>query len=442
MKIGTHDIDPAKPIVLSEAQSAFASIDQAIKYEEITNASGIVGQEEMIRFMLLALLTGNHVLLEGNPGLAKTETCKKVAAVLGSLQFNRVQFVPDMMPSDLLGSQRIEMDEGKTKLVWSNGPIFSNLLLADEINRASAKVQAALLEATGEKQVSQVGRGDTLPLRTEQEVEALAGVKRMFGRDIAITESWPLVFSTMATMNPIEMEGTYALSEAQLDRFMAKVLVPYPNLGELEQIQKHEKEKKKKIPKTGFDVAPVIFLSLLREMICGREAKLLFMEEHPCLAQQIRWLVWFSHARPLGGGMDEGGGYAVEGGDMAASEQARAVRMKLKEWGRSSTNPGEHKFAGSMLEALASDAYPGVISGASPRGMERLTEALLATAFLNGNVEGGKVIPTQADLESILHPILRHRIRLSSAAISRGRTSDEVVDALKQGLRAAATASA
>ncbi|WP_395746275.1 AAA family ATPase [Prosthecobacter sp.] len=434
IKIGTVEINTDASIDLREAQRAFASLEAAIQYNEEDNPSGIVGQKEMIRFMLVALLSGAHVLLEGNPGLAKTETCKKVASLLGALQFNRVQFVPDMMPSDLLGSQRIDLDGGQTRQVWADGPIFANLLLADEINRASAKVQAALLEATGEKQVSQAGRG-TKALRTAVEVKALEGITRMFRQEIVVTRRWPLVFSTMATMNPIEMEGTYELSEAQLDRFMAKVLVPYPNQEELGKIQKHQKRDEDPPP---FEIATVIFLSMLRDMLTGREAKRQFMEQKPELAEQIRWLVWFSHARPLGGGADEGGGWAVEGGDLAASAQARDVRMKLKEWARNSSgNKAEHEFAGHMLEALSSDAYPGVLSGSSPRGMERLTEAVLVTAFLNNNIDNGFASPTQRDLESVLHPILRHRIRLSSSAIAGGRNSDQVIDALQHALRAA-----
>jgi MoxR-like ATPase len=157
----------------------------------------IAGQEEMLERVLVCLLAGGHVLIEGVPGLAKTLTIKTAAAVLGG-SFQRVQFTPDLVPSDLVGTRVYRPD--RTEFETELGPVFCNFLLADEINRAPAKVQSALLEVMQERQVT-IGH-NTFPV--------------------------PSPFLVLATQNPIESEGTYPLPEAQVDRFMLKVLVDYP----------------------------------------------------------------------------------------------------------------------------------------------------------------------------------------------------------------------
>jgi MoxR-like ATPase len=161
----------------------------------------IVGQDAMLERLLVSLLAGGHVLLEGVPGLAKTLTVRTLARVLGGT-FSRIQFTPDLVPADLVGTRVYRPDTGRfdTEL----GPVFGNFLLADEINRAPAKVQSALLEVMQERQVT-IG-GTTYPV--------------------------PLPFLVMATQNPIEHEGTYPLPEAQLDRFLMKIVVDYPSFGE------------------------------------------------------------------------------------------------------------------------------------------------------------------------------------------------------------------
>ena len=161
----------------------------------------IAGQEEMLERVLVCLLAGGHVLIEGVPGLAKTLTIKTTAAVLGG-SFHRVQFTPDLVPSDLVGTRVYRPD--KTEFETELGPVFCNFLLADEINRAPAKVQSALLEVMQERQVT-IGH-NTFPV--------------------------PSPFLVLATQNPIESEGTYPLPEAQVDRFMLKVLVDYPSHDE------------------------------------------------------------------------------------------------------------------------------------------------------------------------------------------------------------------
>jgi len=165
----------------------------------------IIGQRYMVERILIGLLTGGHVLLEGVPGLAKTLTVKTISDTLRA-RFQRIQFTPDLLPADIVGTTIYNMQKGE--FTPKKGPVFANLVLADEINRAPAKVQSALLEAMQERQVT-IG-DETHPL--------------------------PVPFIVMATQNPIEQEGTYALPEAQLDRFMLMIKVGYPTKQEEREI--------------------------------------------------------------------------------------------------------------------------------------------------------------------------------------------------------------
>jgi MoxR-like ATPase len=168
----------------------------------------IIGQRNVIESVLVCMVAGGHVLLEGVPGLGKTTLVRTLARVL-HLRYSRIQFTPDLMPGDIVGSMLIETDEhGHKAFRFQQGPVFANIVLADEINRATPKTQSALLEAMQERTVTNG------------------------------TYTYPLdsPFLVMATQNPIEMEGTYPLPEAQLDRFLMKVLVTYPSRDELEQI--------------------------------------------------------------------------------------------------------------------------------------------------------------------------------------------------------------
>src|SRR5215469_5457564 len=164
-------------------------------------AKRIVGQSEMIDGLLTALIAGGHILLEGVPGLAKTLAVKTLAEITG-LNFKRIQFTPDLLPADLTGTLVWEQATGSFSM--RRGPVFANVILADEINRAPAKVQSALLEAMEEKQVTIGEKSYRLPDP----------------------------FFVLATQNPIEHEGTYNLPEAELDRFLLKLLIPYPDMEE------------------------------------------------------------------------------------------------------------------------------------------------------------------------------------------------------------------
>lgn len=189
--------------------------------EEISK--GIIGQKTIIRQALLGIFTGGNILLEGVPGLGKTQLVKTLSKVM-DLSFSRIQFTPDLMPADVVGTNMyVEDNHGKGHFEYQRGPIFANLLLADEINRATPKTQSAMLEAMQETTVTV---GNT-------------------------TYDLPKPFIVLATQNPIEMEGTYPLPEAQMDRFMFKVLVEFPSMEELSAIMdltvEDNKEKIEKV---------------------------------------------------------------------------------------------------------------------------------------------------------------------------------------------------
>jgi MoxR-like ATPase len=181
----------------------------------------IIGQETLVNRLLIALLADGHLLVEGAPGLAKTRAIKVLAEGVEG-EFHRVQFTPDLLPADLTGTDIYRPQDGS--FVFQQGPLFHNLVLADEINRAPAKVQSALLEAMGERQIT-VGRK---------------------------TYALPRLFLVMATQNPIEQEGTYPLPEAQLDRFLMHINVGYPDAGEEREILRLNREEADRGP----DIAP------------------------------------------------------------------------------------------------------------------------------------------------------------------------------------------
>ena len=168
----------------------------------------IVGQEEAVEFTIYSILADGHALLEGLPGLGKTMLIRTISEVI-DLSFSRIQFTPDLMPADITGTSILERtEEGVQQFVFKRGPIFSQMVLADEINRATPKTQSALLEAMGEKTVTVLGE----------------------------TREMARPFFVLATQNPIEMEGTYPLPEAQMDRFLCKIILAYPKKEELKEI--------------------------------------------------------------------------------------------------------------------------------------------------------------------------------------------------------------
>ncbi len=242
---------------LSEVQQLvdrFAPALQAIRTEI---ARVIVGQHYLVDRLLIGLLGNGHVLLEGVPGLAKTATVNALAACL-NVKFQRIQFTPDLLPSDLVGNLIYNPRDGA--YFTKKGPIFANIVLADEINRAPAKVQSALLEAMAERQVT-IGE-ETFPL--------------------------PAPFLVLATMNPIEQEGTYNLPEAQVDRFMLKVVVTYPTETEEKEILRlmartGDKPKLKAVvqPEVILELRELVDLIHMDERVIDYIVKLVFATREP-----------------------------------------------------------------------------------------------------------------------------------------------------------------
>jgi MoxR-like ATPase len=268
----------------------------------------IAGQEEMLERVLVCLLAGGHVLIEGVPGLAKTLTIKTAAAVLGG-SFQRVQFTPDLVPSDLVGTRVYRPD--RTEFETELGPVFCNFLLADEINRAPAKVQSALLEVMQERQVT-IGH---------------------------TTHLVPSPFLVLATQNPIESEGTYPLPEAQVDRFMLKVLVDYPA---------HDEELT--VVSRSLEPAPELEQTLSLEELQDLQAKVGQIYVDPAL---ISWTVDVATAtrRPREHGLAEVADYVSFGasprGPISLVAAGRALALIR---GRDYVVPAD-------LEALARDAF-------------------------------------------------------------------------------------
>jgi MoxR-like ATPase len=296
----------------------------------------IVGHEEVVRKVLIAFFAGGHVLLEGVPGLGKTLLVKSLSRALG-LSFKRVQFTPDLMPSDIVGTQVLAETAGRRDFQFKQGPIFANVVLADEINRATPKTQSAVLEAMEEKQVTVFGETHTLDAP----------------------------FMVLATQNPIELEGTYPLPEAQLDRFFFKLLVSSPSPAELREILKRT---------TGADGADI---SVVLPDDGGRTIR----ESQQLLRQVLiappieEYVVRLVHAtQPVAG----------DGG-------AAAVRQYLR-------------------------------FGSSPRG----AQAVILGAKGNALAEG-RVHVSYDDVQEVVYPALRHRIILNFQAEAENVNADQIL---------------
>jgi MoxR-like ATPase len=294
----------------------------------------VLGQRPVIERLQIALLTGGHVLLEGMPGLAKTLLVKSLAQALG-MQFERVQFTPDLLPSDIVGTMVFSPRDGAFSP--HKGPIFANLVLADEINRAPAKVQSALLEAMQERQVT------------------LGGT----------THALPTPFLVMATQNPVEQEGTYPLPEAQLDRFLFKVLLDYPN---------HEDE-------------------------------LLMVKRWGSVTTQPRLTAVSSGDELLGLRQEVDRIHVADSVQVYVVSLVRATRAIAT--GTTQVPPGTEKTL----------SY-----GASPRACLGLFQASKALAWLRG-----RDFVTPELVQEVFPDVMRHRVGVTYEAESRGLTADQIL---------------
>ena len=325
----------AEPAAHPMTPEDFAQLAREIRREV---GKAIVGQEDVVRGVLTCLIAGGHALLEGVPGLGKTSLVRAFARVL-DLHYGRIQFTPDLMPADVTGTTIIMEDEtGRRVLSFQAGPVFANLILADEINRATPKTQSALLEAMQERTVT------------------IAGTSRPL----------PRPFYVLATQNPVEMEGTYPLPEAQLDRFFYKLLIAYPARGELATI----------VRQTVTTLEPTT-----RVVASGQT----LLEMHR-LALEV---------------------------PMSSYVLDYAVRLIL------ASQPGTP--TGETPEMVK--RYVRI--GASPRGAQALTLAGRINALLEGRYN-----LSFDDVRTVAHNALRHRITLNFEAETQGITPDQVVTAL------------
>jgi MoxR-like ATPase len=298
----------------------------------------IVGHDDLIRKILIAFFAGGHVLLEGVPGLGKTLLVKSLSQAFG-MSFKRIQFTPDLMPSDIVGTEVLSENSGRREFQFKRGPIFAHVVLADEINRATPKTQSAVLEAMEEKQVTVFGESHIL-------------------------ES---PFIVLATQNPIELEGTYPLPEAQLDRFFFKLLVTPPAPAELKEILKRTTgtvsgEVSKVLPEDGGQLVDEM-QQLLRQVMIA-----------PPIEDYVVRLVHATQPDGANGG---------------------PTRTSVKQYIR---------------------------FGASPRG----AQAVILGAKGNALAEN-RVHVSYEDVERILYPALRHRIILNFQAEAENITTDQVI---------------
>jgi MoxR-like ATPase len=316
----------------------------------------VVGQVPLVEGLLIGLLSGGHVLVEGVPGLAKTTAVRCLAQALG-LDFGRVQFTPDLLPGDLTGNPVFLPDRGEFSI--RRGPIFTSMLLADEINRAPAKVQSALLEAMEERQVT-IGE------------ESLA---------------LPDPFLVMATQNPVELEGTYPLPEAQLDRFLLKLCVPYPS----------EEEEIEIVRRDAVPIDPIRPIVRQEQIAALRSAT----DEVHASAEVCA--------------------YAV-----ALARGTRAPRQIAEEWARrpggiGGTTP-EGRALAELLQILRAEP---LALGASPRASIYMVRAARARALLSG-----RRFVTPHDVKRVAPDVLRHRLVMSYEAEADGIGPDDVVEAV------------
>jgi MoxR-like ATPase len=338
----------AEPEHLRAALDAFRSDFLKLR-DEVSKV--IVGQIEILDDTLMALIAGGHVLLEGVPGLGKTLLVRTLADSL-HLKFQRIQFTPDLMPADLIGTNVVmETPEGGKRFEFQPGPIFGNVLLADEINRATPKTQSALLEAMQEHSVTVAG----------------------------ITHRLSEPFFVLATQNPLEMEGTYPLPEAQLDRFFCKLLVKFPKTSELETILDRTTEKQN--PRAGAVLSGAV-LSGERVLEMSR-----LVREIPIAAEVRRYGI--------------------------------ALVM--------ATHP-EHELA-----AEATKKY--VRYGASPRGAQALILGAKIKAILDKRYHVAR-----EDLRAVAPAVLRHRLIMNFEGQAEGIAADDVIEKLLGTVKEAAIA--
>ena len=300
----------------------------------------IIGQQQLVDRLLIALLADGHLLVEGAPGLAKTRAIKVLGEGIEG-DFHRVQFTPDLLPADLTGTEIYRPQDGSFK--FQQGPLFHNLVLADEINRAPAKVQSALLEAMAERQIT-IGR-ETYPL--------------------------PALFLVMATQNPLEQEGTYPLPEAQLDRFLMHVNVTYPTHAEEQQILALAREE----ARAAIHATPAPQAILPQAQVFEARRDVLNVHMSEALEQYVLALV-FATRNPAAYGKELSNWVQYGASPRATIALDRCARAHAWLAGRAYVNPGDiHAIAPDVLRHRVILNYEAAAEGITP---DRFIDSLLA----------------------------------------------------------------
>lgn len=356
----TPELSPEdEKMLLEDVQAASEKLHKAL--EEVNRV--VWGQEDVVELTLTCAVAGGNVLLEGVPGLAKTLFLQNLAPII-SLDFERVQFTPDLMPADILGSEILQEDPetGKKRFEFAEGPVFTQLLMADEINRAGPRTQAALLQAMQEKEVS------------------IAGQTRKLSNP----------FMVVATQNPLEQDGTYPLPEAQLDRFLLKVNLDYPN---------RDAERRVLVETTSSAFSKYKALKERRasgEDITIRKHGANKLDVNPVFesAADLVEMQELAKTLPLGEGFVE--------------SVLSLVRQTRK----------DNKTAPEMVK-------DHVAWGAGPRALQAFAQAARARALIDG-----RLAPDKDDIKALAKPILGHRMAVSYAAKASGITTDKVIDYL------------
>jgi len=417
-------------------------------------APRLIGLTALVRRLLQALIIGEHCLIEGFPGLAKTQTAKALASALG-LSFQRIQFVPDVLPSDLIQRERLTLDEnGRPLIEWLPGPVFTNLLLADEVNRASPKAQAALLEVTEERQVTPLHRERMIvrprsPVDETQLLDEYNELLRQRDKTVGYFGEPPIlpalprgqIFVVIATMNPIEQEGVFPLSEAQVDRFAFKLQLRYPRHDDLGEIGEHAFEvddaedradEQEPADRRMAHVKALYFFTRLRKLLLGPEALRRWTgPENRDLREKIADLVDFTHAQPARTSDDSALGDYFEPVDERAKSSELEELLQARQ-ALAPVNLPLARHASRFADKLHADDYPGVLSGSSPRGLIKLIRAAHAEALLDGFLDpsGRLSAPQWRHVGSVTLDVLGHRIRLSPTAIARGMSARTVIQEL------------
>ncbi|GMV47115.1 MAG: putative regulatory protein [Pseudomonadota bacterium] len=334
---------PALSDAVADSAADFAEAQRLLGQLRTLLGGVIVGQDELIAHLVTAVFAGGHVLIEGLPGLGKTHLAKALAAALG-LRWARVQCTPDLMPADVTGTEvYLTAAGGASSFEFRPGPVFAQLVLVDEINRATPRTQAALLEAMQERQVTQAG----------------------------VSHRLPTPFTVLATQNPIELEGTFPLPEAQLDRFMFKLTVPFPSRATLRALLD-----------VSLDAEPADTLAPLAApadvLRIGALARRVLLGER-CKDAAV---------------------------DLVAATQPAAD------------------------DSAEDDARRHIRYGASPRALQALARAARVRALMEGRVH-----VDLADLDAVALPVLRHRVLLRLASELDGLDTDRALAAVLEGWR-------